>query len=84
MKTKLLKKLRTEAHQLYGVKGYLELSGGGGVYVVGMRELTSKKDVAEYTLKSAKKKLAAMRNEYCKSRVEEMRINNRINRFCKL
>ena len=73
MKTALLKKLRTEAYKMYGIKSFIELGGGGGVYIVGNRELTSKNDVAEYTLKAARRRLGDMRKEYCKNRVQELR-----------
>lgn len=73
MKTALLKKLRTEAYNMYGIKGFIELGGGGGVYIVGNRELTNKNDVAEYTLKAARRRLGDMRKEYCKNRVAELR-----------
>ena len=83
MKTKLLKKLRTEAYQVYGIKFFLKIMSGGGVYVIGMRDF-NKEDVAEYTLKAAKKRLTEMRNAYCRSRVKEMRLTMGMFRFHKL
>lgn len=83
MKTKLLKKLRTEAYQVYGIKYFLKISAGGGVYVIGMRDF-NKEDVAEYTLKSARNRLAEMRNAYCRGRVRELRLNSGMFKFRKL
>lgn len=77
MKTGLLKKLRTEAYRMYGIKNHIAIGGGGGVYIIGLRELSNRKDVGEYTLKGARKRLAEMRSEYCTSRVAELRAENR-------
>ena len=66
---------------MYGIKGFSELGGGGGVYIVGNRELTSKNDVAEYTLKAARRRLDDMRKEYCKNRVQELRAERRRTKY---
>lgn len=66
---------------MYGIKSFIELGGGGGVYIVGNRELTSKNDVAEYTLKAARRRLGDMRKEYCKNRVQELRAERRRTKY---
>lgn len=90
MKTKLLKKLRTEAHRAYCIKNRLKLpktempKEWEGVYIVGLRNFTDKQDVVEFRLKDAKKRLHTLRNEYCVKRVAEMRETCRINRLNRL
>lgn len=90
MKTKLLKKLRMEAHRAYCIKNRLQLPKAEtpkeweGVYVIGLRNYTDKADVVEFCLKNAKKRLHTLRNEYCVRRVAEMRETCRINRYNKL
>ena len=73
MKTKLLKKLRTEAYHAYGIKGKMNMICGGYLIIVGMRQFSSKDDVAAFDMSNAKKVLQKMRNEYCISRVNELR-----------
>lgn len=90
MKTKLLKKLRSEAHRAYCIKNRIQLPKAEtpkeweGVYVIGLRNYTDKADVVEFCLKNAKKRLNALRNEYCVKRVQELRESCRINRYNKL
>ena len=73
MKTKLLKKLRTEAYHAYGIKGKLNLIDGGNIVVVGLRQFSTKDDIATFDISNAKKVLQKMRNEYCVSRINELR-----------
>lgn len=90
MKTKLLKKLRMEAHRAYCIKNRIQLPKAEtpkeweGVYVIGLRNYTDKADVVEFKLKDAKKRLNALRNEYCVRRVAEMRESCRVNRLNRL
>lgn len=94
MKTKLLKKLKTEARRAYCIKKKAELPKiepqliaerkWDGVYIIGQRNFTDKGDVVEFRLKDAKKRLHILRNEYCVRRVAEMRESCRINRYNRL
>lgn len=94
MKTKLLKKLRTEAHHAYCIKKKADLPKiepqliaerkWDGVYIIGLRNFTDKQDVVEFRLKDAKKRLHTLRNEYCVKRVQELRESCRISRLNKL
>ncbi len=94
MKTKLLKKLRAEAHRAYCIKKKADLPKiepqliaerkWDGVYIIGLRNFTDKGDVVEFRLKDAKKRLHILRNEYCVRRVAEMRESCRINRLNRL
>ena len=90
MKTKLLKELRSEAYKAYGIKAKLPLPANvypsrdvDGVYIIGQR-LSSEHDMVEFELKTAKKRLNSLRNEYCVRRVAELRESCRINRLNKL
>ena len=90
MRTKLLKKLRMEAHRAYCIKNRLQLPKAEtpkeweGVYVIGLRNYTDKADVVEFRLKDAKKRLHTLRNEYCVRRVQELRESYRISRLNRL
>lgn len=94
MKVKLLRKLRTEAYQMYGIKNHIKMPEidvqfvkdpkWEGVYVIGFRELSNKDDVVEFKLKAAKKKLRTLRNDYCVKRVQEIRTSMRIAKLCRL
>lgn len=94
MKTKLLKKLRAEAHRAYCIKNKADLPKiepqliaerkWEGVYIIGLRNYTDKADMVEFSLKDAKKRLQGLRNEYCVKRVAEMRESCRINRYNRL
>ena len=90
MRTKLLKKLKAEAHRTYCIKNRLQLPKAEtpkeweGVYVIGLRNYTDKADVVEFCLKNAKKRLHILRNEYCVRRVAELRESYRINKLNKL
>ena len=87
MKTKLLKELRGEAYKEIGIKNKLPLpieptDKMDGVYIIGLRNY-SEKDIVEFSLKEAKKRLHQLRIDYCIRRVQDKRIaNNRI-RFCR-
>lgn len=80
MKTRLLKRLRGDAYRAYGIKAYYHTNSGGDVYIVGLRGYQGDKDVAEFSLKEAKKQLGKVRNEYCMKRVLEMRSA----KYCKI
>lgn len=94
MRTKLLKKLRAEAHRAYCIKKKADLPKiepqliaerkWDGVYIIGLRNFTDKADVVEFNLKAAKKRLNILRNEYCVRRVQELRESYRISRLNKL
>lgn len=90
MRTKLLKKLKAEAHRAYCIKSRLTLPKAEmpkeweGVYVIGLRNYTDKQDVAEFCLKDAKKRLHTLRNEYCVRRIQELRESYRISRLNRL
>ena len=84
MKAKLLKKLREEAYQTYGIKGKMLLVDGGYLVVVGMRQFSNKEDVAAFDMAIAKKLLQKMRNDYCVKRVSEIRESRRISKYNKL
>lgn len=90
MRTKLLKKLKAEAHRAYCIKNRLQLPKADtpkeweGVYVIDLRNYTDKADVVEFRLKDAKKRLNTLRNEYCVRRVAELRESCRISRLNKL
>lgn len=90
MKTKLLKKLRAEAHRAYCIKNRLTLPKTDtpkeweSVFVIGLRNYTDKADVVEFKLKDAKKRLHHMRVEYCLKRISDMRESCRITRYNRL
>ena len=91
MRTKLLKKMRKEAHHAYCIKnrpmfppGFETPKEWEGVYVIGLREFSNKQDVVEFKLKDAKKRLHRMRVEYCLKRISDMRESCRITRYNRL
>lgn len=90
MKTKLLRELRNEAYRAYGIKTKLPLPSNvtpqkdfEGVYIIGQR-FTPERDVVEFSLKSAKKRLLLMRIDYCIKSVKEKRVVNRKIRVCRI
>lgn len=73
MKTRLLKRLRSDAHRNYGIKGYYHTAEGGDVYIVGLRGMQGKTDVAAFSMEGAKRELHKMRSEFCMGRLRELR-----------
>ena len=73
MRAKLLKRLRHDAHRNYGIKGYYHTAEGGDVYIVGLRGLQGKTDVASFSLENANKELHKMRSEFCMGRLRKLR-----------
>lgn len=92
MKTRLLKNLREDAYKEYGIKKRIDLPKTGfdvlddrieAIYIIGNR-FNSNRDVVEFNMRDAKKRLRSMRIDYCIRRVEEKRISDNRIRFCRL
>lgn len=84
MKTKLLRKLRNESRKVYCIKSHIETSNGVGVWIIGLREPSTKFDAAEFKLEDAHKTLRRMRNSYCVNRIDEMRSSMCVRRYCRV
>lgn len=88
MKTRLLKKLRKEAHKKFGICSYIDIGKDIIIYNVGKRSdikasyMPFEADNTRW-LFEAKEILAKMRRDYIINRIYDMRREKRINKCIK-